>query len=138
MNMINEKKWDEIRCLVVDDDRFARSFIFAALNNIGLIKIREAESADKALEFLNNNEVDIIFLDQLMPNKTGIDFIKELKSSTQSQLHDIPTIMVTNDANMQTISNAKELGVDDYVIKPISPLVLKKKVLDALGIKQEG
>lgn len=128
-------EWDDIRCLVVDDDRFARTFIIAALNHVGLVNIKEADSADRAMEVLSNNEIDIIFLDQQMPNKTGLEFIKEIRASGTNN---IPIIMITIDTKEKTILDAKELGVDDYVIKPISPMMLRKRIRDALGFKQEG
>lgn len=131
-------EWDNVRCLVIDDDRFARNFIIAALNHIGLLDIKEADSADTALTMLNENKIDIIFLDQQMPSKTGLDFMKELKSSDDEALTQIPIIMVTIDTKEKTVFDAQELGVDDYVIKPISPLVLRKRVRDALGFSQEG
>lgn len=141
MNDINDKnmpEWDNIRCLVIDDDRFARTFIIAALNHVGLVYIKEADSADRAMEILNNNKIDIIFLDQEMPKKTGLDFMKEIKSSDNETLKKIPIIMVTIDTKEKTILDAQKLGVDDYVIKPISPLVLRRRIQDALGFKQEG
>ncbi|MDR1694751.1 MAG: response regulator [Lactobacillaceae bacterium] len=131
-------EWDNIRCLVVDDDRFARTFIISALNHVGLVYIKEADSADRAMDVLQNNKIDIIFLDQQMPSKTGLDFIRDLRSSDNEELKKTPIIMVTIDAKEKTILDAKELGVDDYVIKPISPLVLRKRIRDALGFSQEG
>lgn len=129
--------WDNITCLIVDDDKFSRTFIKTALYQIGMKNTREAASSEEAYEFLNNFKIDIILLDQQMPGKTGIEFAQSLKNSSHENLKNIPIIMITVDTKEKTVLDARNLGIQEYLVKPISPLALKKRILNAFGIKQE-
>ncbi len=129
--------WDSITCLVVDDDKFSRTFIKTALYQIGIKNAKEAANAPEAIEILNSFKIDVILLDQQMPNKSGLEFARELKSGSIKDTENIPIIMITVDTKEKTVLDAKALGIQEYLVKPISPLALKKRICSAFGIKQE-
>ena len=129
--------WDSITCLVVDDDKFSRTFIKTALYQIGIKNAKEAANAPEAIEILNSFKIDVILLDQQMPNKSGLEFARELKSGNIKDTENIPIIMITVDTKEKTVPDAKALGIQEYLVKPISPLALKKRICSAFGIKQE-
>ncbi len=129
--------WENVTCLIVDDDKFSRTFIKTALYQIGIKNVKEAATAKEAMEQMNNFKIDIILLDQQMPEKNGIEFAKELKSSSVENAGNIPIIMITIDTKEKTVLDAKELGIKEYLVKPISPLALKKRICSAFGIKPE-
>lgn len=136
-NTHKQLAWDSLTCLVVDDDKFSRTFIKTALYQIGMKNTREAASASEAIEILNNFKIDIILLDQQMPGKTGLELVSELKNCNNPHLKSLPIIMITVDTKEKTVLDARNLGIQEYLIKPISPLALKKRILNAFGIKQE-
>ncbi len=136
-NMHKQIIWDSIVCLVVDDDKFSRTFIKTALYQIGIKNTKEAGSAAEAMELLQSFKIDIILLDQQMPEKSGIDFVRDLKRGALDSAKNIPIIMVTVDTKEKTVLDAKQLGIQEYLVKPISPLALKKRICTAFGIKQE-
>ena len=76
-NAHKQLAWDSLTCLVVDDDKFSRTFIKTALYQIGMKNTREAASAAEAVELLNSFKIDIILLDQQMPGKTGLELARE-------------------------------------------------------------
>ena len=129
--------WDTITCLIVDDDKFSRTFAKTALYQIGIKNIKEVGSADEAREMVGASKIDVILLDQQMPQKSGLDFARELKNNPHDELKNIPIIMITVDTKEKTVLEAKILGIQEYLVKPISPLALKKRICSALGIKQE-
>lgn len=136
-NMYKQVIWDSIVCLIVDDDKFSRTFIKTALYQIGIKNTKEAGNAEEAVELLRSFKIDVILLDQQMPGKTGIDFVKELRSAAGENSKNIPIIMITVDTKEKTVLDAKELGIQEYLVKPISPLALKKRICTAFGLKQE-
>lgn len=136
-NIIKSVNWDNITCLIVDDDKFSRTFIKTALYQIGVKNTKEANNSQEALELLNDFKIDIILLDQQMPEKSGLEFAKELKSGMLVRAKDVPIIMITVDTKEQTVLNAKSLGIQEYLVKPISPQALKKRICSAIGLKQE-
>ena len=129
--------WDTITCLIVDDDKFSRTFAKTALYQIGIKNIKEVGSADEAREMVGASKIDVILLDQQMPQKSGLDFARELKNNPHDELKNIPIIMITVDTKEKTVLEAKILGIQEYLVKPISPLALKKRICSALVIKQE-
>lgn len=136
-NLSKNILWETINCLVVDDDKFSRTFMKTALYQIGIKNVREAVDVDEAREILADFKIDVILLDQLMPGKTGLDFARELKLHAQDKGKDIPIIMVTVDTKEKTVLDAKNIGIQEYLVKPISPSALKKRLCTAFGIKQE-
>ena len=136
-NAHKQLAWDTLTCLVVDDDKFSRTFTKTALYQIGMKNTREAASANEAIEMLNSFKIDLILLDQQMPDKTGLELARELKSSNNPHLKKLPIIMITVDTKEKTVLDARDLGIQEYLVKPISPLALKKRILNAFGIKQE-
>ncbi len=129
--------WDSIVCLIVDDDKFSRTFIKTALYQIGIKNTKEASSTEEAAELLHSFKIDVILLDQQIPGKNGLDFARELKTGNIENGKNIPIIMVTVDTKEKTVLDAKALGIQEYLVKPISPLALKKRICTAFGIKQE-
>lgn len=127
--------WDSIVCLIVDDDKFSRTFTKTALYQIGIKNTKEASNSKEAAEIIQNYKVDVILLDQQMPEKNGLDLAKEVKSGNLGNNSNIPVIMVTVDTKEKTVLDAKGIGIHEYLVKPISPLALKKRICTAFGIK---
>lgn len=128
---------ENITCLIVDDDKFSRTFIKTALYQIGIKNTKEANNPQEAEELLNDFKIDVILLDQQMPEKSGLEFAKELKSG-MGRYRNVPIIMITVDTKEQTVLNAKSLGIHEYLVKPISPLALKKRICSAIENKERA
>ena len=78
----------EIRALIIDDEPLARNVILQYASKISFLTIVESfESSVNALEFLNRESVDLIFLDINMPVLSGISFLKTLKKSSFDNLY---------------------------------------------------
>lgn len=127
---------EHLCCLVIDDDRFARNFTKTALYQIGLKNIKEAASATEAEEIIKNTKIDIIFTDQQMPEKTGLEMIADLIAIDPEFTNKIPVLMITSDTREATVLKAKELKIREYIIKPLSPAILKKRVFNILKIEE--
>ncbi len=139
MNEVLHKQiaWDSIVCLIVDDDKFSRTFIKTALYQIGIKNTKEANTTEEAVELLRSFKIDVILLDQQMPGESGLEFAKAIKNGALEGVKNTPIIMVTVDTKEKTVLDAKGLGIQEYLVKPISPLALKKRIYTAFGIKQE-
>ena len=129
---------ESINCLIVDDDKFARNFTKTALFQIGMKNIREAASAAEAEDILKTSRVDLLFTDQQMPEKTGLEMIEGLLKSDAEFTKNIPVIMITSDTRETTVLKAKELHIREYIVKPVSPGILKKRIFNILNIEESG
>ncbi len=127
--------WDSVVCLIVDDDKFSRTFTKTALYQIGIKNTKEASNTKEAIEILRNFKIDVILMDQQMPDQTGLTLAKEIKEGSIKNINPTPIIMVTVDTKEKTVLEAKDIGIQEYLVKPISPLALKKRICTAFGIK---
>ena len=134
--MIKPRRLENTNCLIVDDDKFARNFIKTALFQIGMKNIREAASAAEAEELLKTSRVDLLFTDQQMPEKTGLEMIEGLLKNDAEFTQNIPVIMITADTRETTVLKAKELHIREYIVKPVSPGILKKRIYNILNIDE--
>lgn len=127
--------WENITCLIVDDDKFSRTFTKTALYQIGIKNVKEASSTKEAAEQLNAYKIDVILLDQQMPEQAGLSLAKEIKAGSFNGAINAPIIMVTVDTKEKTVLEAKDIGIHEYLVKPISPLALKKRITTAFNNK---
>lgn len=121
----------KLNCLVVDDELFARKGIIEYIEDISFLSFfAEATNPIEAQSIIENNKIDLLFLDVNMPEMTGIDFLKQDKMVP-------PTIITT--AYKEYAFEGYELDIIDYVLKPISFERFKKaslKALDFINSKQ--
>ncbi|HOP85370.1 MAG TPA: response regulator [Syntrophorhabdaceae bacterium] len=112
--------------LIVDDFSTMRKIIKNVLKQIGIESVIEAENGKMALELLKKEQIDLIISDWIMPEMTGIDFLKACKSEEQTKK--IPFIMVTAEAQKGNIMEAIKSGVDNYIVKPFTPEKLQTAI----------
>mgnify|MGYP001817185515 CR=1 FL=1 len=102
-----------MNCIIIDDEAAARAIIAQLCSNITKLNILEAfPNAIQAIKFLNQNEVDLIFLDIHMPDFTGFDFIQTLKNP--------PKIVLTTSDPKFAIEAFEYDCIIDYLVKPIT------------------
>lgn len=101
-----------MKCIIIDDEQMSREILSIMISNtIGLHLVDQFSNAIDAIKFLNQNEVDLIFLDIHMPNFTGFDFIQTIKNPPK-------VILVTTDKNF-AIDAFNYDCIVDYLVKPI-------------------
>ena len=84
------------------------------------------ESAEDSLRFLDTNRPSLLFLNIMMPNKDGFTFLRELRAK---ELHaETPTVMISSKDYAQDRTAAKELGVLEFVAKPISKKAIRSLI----------
>lgn len=115
--------------LVVDDSPTMRRIVINALKTFGYNDVIEAGDGQEALEKLHQNKVDFVITDWNMPNMSGLELTKAIRSD--AQLQHLPILMVTTRGLKQDIIEAFKAKVNNYVVKPFTPQVLKEK-LDAV------
>lgn len=101
-----------MNCIIIDDEATARAIIGQLCSNVESLNVlNEFESAIEAIKYLNQNEVDLIFLDIHMPGFNGFDFIQTIKNPPR-------IILTTSDANF-AIEAFEYDCIVDYLVKPI-------------------
>jgi two-component system, chemotaxis family, chemotaxis protein CheY len=115
-----------MKVLVVDDFATMRKIIKNVLKQISIENVLEAENGKHALTILRNDTVDLIISDWIMPEMTGIEFLKACKAD--ETIRKIPFIMVTAEAQKDNIMEAIKSGVDNYIVKPFTPDKLREAI----------
>ena len=111
--------------LVVDDNRLNRLKLARALKLQGHAA-GEAKDGREALEMLRSQSFDLVLLDILMPEVDGFQVLREMKDDTD--LRDIPVIVISGLEDMESVNKCLEMGADDFLNKPVEPAVLKDRV----------
>jgi two-component system alkaline phosphatase synthesis response regulator PhoP len=105
------------RILIVDDDPQAVEILTRMLEREGYECISAASGA-AALQLLRTQIVDVILLDVMMPEMDGLQVCERLRQD--SELRQIPVILLTAKDDMQTRSRGMALGVSEYLTKPVN------------------
>ncbi|MBT8259109.1 MAG: response regulator transcription factor [Flavobacteriaceae bacterium] len=113
-----------MNCIIIDDEASARMIIQQLCNQLSELNvIEEFPNAIQAMKFLNQQDVDLIFLDIHMPDFTGFDFIQTLKNPPQ-------IILTTSDRNF-AIEAFEYDCIVDYLVKPVELPRFEKAVKKA-------
>lgn len=124
---------DQASVLVVDDDAVTRLMLTAGLERDGH-QVATAENGNQALDLVRSQSFDVVLLDVLMPEMDGYGVLEQLKGD--SKLRHIPVVMVTSVDDIDSAVRCIELGADDYLSKPIDPVLLTARVNAGLTKKR--
>lgn len=114
--------------LVCDDEEVLRTLIGAALSD-GYALV-EARSGDEVLERARRERPDLIILDMMMPGRSGLDVLPELRSDPD--VGATPVVMLTARTQAADREAAAAAGADRFLAKPFSPLELSRLVAELL------
>ena len=118
-----------MNCIIIDDEIMAIAIIAQMISSHkDMIVLEEFSNAIKAIKYLNQNQVDVIFLDIHMPDFTGFDFIQTIKNPPK-------VILITSDKNFAIEAFEYECIVD-YLIKPITVDRFEKAVQKLKSAKE--
>jgi signal transduction histidine kinase len=120
------------RILVVDDVPTNVTMLSWMLAHQGYT-VTSAVSGQQALDIVAVERPDVILLDVSMPEMSGIEVCRRLKSDAETRL--IPIILVTAHTSTEDIVEGLNAGADDYITKPVTPAVLSARLRSALRIK---
>ena len=126
-------KFNNHICLVVDDYSTARRLIKDSLQQMGFTCL-EAENGNQAIALIQQTTLDLVVADVNMPEKNGIELLKDIR--TDDNMKDLPVVLTMLEPFDDIISNAKILGMNDYLIKPFDVFTLSKtldKVIKTTG-----
>src|ERR1700730_13827008 len=116
-----------ISFLIVDDQPFTRRLVRTMLHGFGCREVYEAATGAEALELARGTMPNIIITDLMMPDLNGLKFIKMLKAPSAPTSR-IPIIVLSGYLTKTAALGANEAGVDELLVKPVSPKALYEHV----------
>ncbi len=127
----DEETMEEAAILIVDDTRSSLLLLKFYLEKWGYAPLT-ASSGPEALKVLDENKIDLIISDQVMPGMDGIEFLRTVKNT----IEDVPFIMLTAYGSIDKAVISIKQGADDYITKPYKPDELKVAVERSLTYYQ--
>jgi two-component system chemotaxis response regulator CheY len=106
--------------LVIDDDVLIRDLVRDALLKLGFGGVLEASNGKKGLRLLETKPVDFVICDWRMPEMDGIEFTRRVRTSAGPYDPHVPIIMLTGNAEIEQVREARDAGVNEYVVKPFA------------------
>ena len=118
-----------MKILVADDSSTMRRIIKNTLNRIGYDDILEGNDGVEAWDLIDSNpDCDIVLTDWNMPNMNGLQLVQKIRADERFQ--EIPIVMITTEGGKTEVVTALKAGVNNYIVKPFTPQVLKQKLED--------
>jgi two-component system chemotaxis response regulator CheY len=125
------------RVLLVDDMPAMRTLVRGMLEQIGFRDIVEAEDGDIAWQLIQREAVQgkvsfgLVVSDWNMPNMTGVDLLRALRSSNLTR--EVPFLMITGEGDRDHFIEAFNAGVSDFIVKPFDATHLSEKISDLMA-----
>ncbi len=112
-----------------------RRIIKNTLGRLGYKDILEGEDGVQGWEELNANpDVEMLITDWNMPEMNGLELVQKVRAD--ERFADLPIIMVTTEGGKAEVITALKAGVNNYIVKPFTPQVLKEKLGAVLGVEE--
>jgi two-component system phosphate regulon response regulator PhoB len=121
------------KVIVIDDEPFILMMIEDKLKRAGIEVVALRESVG-AMEVIRNEKPDLILMDWMMPEVSGLEVCRALKAD--DELKDIPIFMLSAKGQEEDIKRGMESGVARYLTKPFSPKALLEIIQEELGKKR--
>jgi CheY-like chemotaxis protein len=122
-----------LKVLIVDDESSMRKVTRALLQTIGVKHIYEAADGRSGLDEICARLPDIVILDWEMPSLNGAEFMRTVRSPKSFPLHDVPVIMLTGHNERSRVLEAVQLGVNEYLLKPVSSTAILARIVSILA-----
>lgn len=121
-----------LKLLVVDDSSTMRRIIKNTLQRLGFNDILEAEHGVEAWQIMEKTpDINVLITDWNMPEMNGLELVRKVRA--EKKYETMPIIMVTTEGGKAEVITALKAGVNNYIVKPFTPQVLKEKLEDVLG-----
>lgn len=119
------------RILVIDDDRSVRHLIAKAFEDTD-VEVVPAASAEEGMRLLGEAQLDVVLLDILLPETSGLDLFEKIRKADSK----LPVIFITSLSSSDTAIKAMTLGAFDYLLKPLDLARIRDLVRQAIEIRR--
>lgn len=130
----SEPDFSPYSVLVIDDQAFVRRVVGGVLKQLGFREVFEAEDGASGLKANNRHQPSVIICDIEMEPVDGLVFLQTLRRSSDAKNKNVPVVFLTQHAESDIVEQARNLGVNSFVIKPPSLATLRDRVAFALGL----
>ena len=127
------ERFASMTVLVVDDEHYMRKVVRTMLMSLGVRTIYEAADGPAGIELIRSSSPDVVILDWQMPGLDGASFVRVVRSPDTFPYPDVPIIMLTGHAERARVIEAVQIGVNEFLLKPVSSKALHDRLLSVLA-----
>jgi two-component system, chemotaxis family, chemotaxis protein CheY len=120
------------RILLVDDEQYMRKVVRTMLLGMGVRQVMEAHDGPSGLQMTRDQAPDVVILDWEMPGLNGASFMRMVRSPETFPFPDVPVIMLTGHGEKARVVEAVCLGVNEFLLKPVSTKALRDRLSTVL------
>jgi len=119
---------NKVSFLIIDDNTFMRTVLRNILHHFNVRNIREASNGAEALQIMQGWTPDIIIVDWEMAPFDGIEFTRMVRQSASEKERFVPIIMISGHTEYWRIQQARNNGINEFLVKPLSPKALFSRI----------
>ena len=119
---------EALRVLVADDNQHMRAILVVMLNSFGIKAIREVKDGSDAMEALRRWPADLAVVDFQMEPVDGEAFTRNVRTAPDTPNPYLPIIMLTGHSEMSRVTEARDAGVNEFIVKPLTAKVLVDRI----------
>ncbi len=127
------------KVVVVDDEHYMRKVVRTMLQSIGMqtVNIHDAANGEGGLELIRKVGPDVVILDWQMPGLDGPAFVHIVRSPATFPFPNVPIIMLTGHGERSRVVEAVKIGVNEFLLKPVSVKALQDRMISVLTKPRE-
>lgn len=137
MSLPSARRLGQLSVLVVDDNRVIQQTLCELLRSLNISRLSRADNGKQAIKSLTNAPADIIFADWRMPVMNGETFVRWVRQSPASPNPTVPIVLVTAANAREDIEAARDVGVSEFLIKPVTGKAVEKRLEAALNLPRK-
>lgn len=127
-DMTPDQALSKLHIAVVDDNAAMRGIVRTVLASLGCDSVHEAADSDRALDLLQSERIDILILDWKMKPMDGLTLVKRIRDAETSPNPFLPIIMLTAYGEPSKVREARDAGVNEFMVKPFSAEALYRRL----------
>jgi CheY-like chemotaxis protein len=129
---MNGYRFDRLRLLVVDDNVHMRKLVVTILQAFGAAQIYESADAEGAWAIARETNPDVIFVDWMLEGMSGLELVRQIRTSPVSANPFVPIIMLTGYTQIAHVLQARDAGVNEFLAKPVSVKAIFSRLISVI------
>lgn len=124
--------FSRLSILIVDDSAYMRYILKTILQGLGFRQIHEANDGADGLRIIKSATIDIALVDWEMTPLDGLDFVRLIRTGKDSRSPMLPVIMVSGHSEPRRVMEARDAGVNEFLVKPVSARALYLRIVSVI------
>lgn len=126
----SSRDFSSLTVLVVDDSDSMRKLLRAMLWTLKIGRLNEVATAADGLKTLQEIPIDLVITDLEMGSVSGLDLVLMIRSGEDSANRQVPIIMLTGYTDLHLVEQARDVGVDEFIAKPVARDTLRDRIIE--------